>query len=146
MFVSRKNLPFIDLVPAEASPRPHMLQSLHQGVELLGAATSCCKLFQPFAEHGIERLMLRMANRRACSISCSSALRVMFFIRKQCTRYSCRCSPSGPQVNLVLLYIPHSLSPWGKTGIRQLNPVKHTACISLNFGHAVFKTSKRRCQ
>jgi hypothetical protein len=59
MFVSRKNLPFIHLVPAEAPPRLHMLQSLHQSVELLRAATSCCKLFQPFAEHGIERLVLR---------------------------------------------------------------------------------------
>src|ERR1700737_2937784 len=59
MFVSRKNLPFIHLVPAEAPPRLHMLQSLHQGGELLRAATSCCKLFQPFAEHSIERLMLR---------------------------------------------------------------------------------------
>src|SRR5258708_1641475 len=29
------------------------------------------------------------ASRRACSISCSSALRVMFFIREQCTRLSC---------------------------------------------------------
>src|ERR1700719_2620644 len=59
MCVSRKTLPFIHLVPAEAPPRLHMLQSLHQGVELLRAATSCCKLFQPFAEHSIERLMLR---------------------------------------------------------------------------------------
>src|SRR6202040_2114989 len=58
MFVSRKNLPFIHLVPAEAPPRPYMLQSLHQSVELLRAAASCCKLFQPFAEHRIERLML----------------------------------------------------------------------------------------
>ena len=59
MFVSRKSLPFIHLVPTEAPPRLYMLQSLHQSVELLRAATSCCKLFQPFAEHSIERLMLR---------------------------------------------------------------------------------------
>ncbi len=59
MFVSRKNLPFIHLVPTEAPPRLYMLQALHQGVELLRAAVSCCKLFQPFAEHSIERLMLR---------------------------------------------------------------------------------------
>src|ERR1700732_3390196 len=59
MFVSRKYLPFIHLVPAEAPPRLYMLQSLHQSVELLCAAASCCKLFQPFAEHSIERLMLR---------------------------------------------------------------------------------------
>ena|SRR5438445_4784042 len=59
MFVSRKNLPFIHLVPAEAPARLYMLQSLHQSVELLRAAASCCKLFQPFAEHGIERLTLR---------------------------------------------------------------------------------------
>jgi hypothetical protein len=36
-----------------------------------------------------------LANRRACSISCSSALRVMFFIRKQCTRYSCNQQASS---------------------------------------------------
>jgi hypothetical protein len=36
-----------------------MLQSLHQSVELLRAAALCCKLFQPFAEHSIERLVLR---------------------------------------------------------------------------------------
>src|ERR1700693_6161202 len=59
MFVSRKNLPFIHLVPAEAPPRLHMLQSLHQGIKLLRAATSCCTLFQPFAQHSIEGLMLR---------------------------------------------------------------------------------------
>ncbi len=59
MFVSRKNLPFIHLVPTEATPGLYMLQSLHQSVELLRAAASCCKLFQPFAEHSIERLMLR---------------------------------------------------------------------------------------
>src|SRR6267378_2278887 len=59
MFVSRKNLPFIHLVPAEAPPRLYMLQSLHQSIELLRAAASRCKLFQPFAEHSIERLMLR---------------------------------------------------------------------------------------
>src|SRR5271165_3745667 len=58
MFVSRKNLPLIHLVPAEASPRLYMFQALHQSVELLRAAASCCKLFQPFAEHRIERLML----------------------------------------------------------------------------------------
>src|SRR3984957_1660612 len=58
-FVSRKNLPFIHLIPAEALPRPYMLQSLHQSVKLLRAAASCCKLFQPFAEHSVERLMLR---------------------------------------------------------------------------------------
>ena len=59
MFVSRKNLPFIHLIPTEPPARLYMLQSLHQSVELLRAAASCCKLFQPFAEHSIERLMLR---------------------------------------------------------------------------------------
>ncbi len=59
MFVSRKNLPFIHLVPTEAPSRLYMLQSLHQSVELLRATTLCCKLFKPFAEHGIKRLVLR---------------------------------------------------------------------------------------
>src|SRR5208282_4554954 len=59
MFVSRKNLPFIHFIPTEVPPCLYMLQSLHQSVELLRAAVSCGKLFQPFAEHSIERLMLR---------------------------------------------------------------------------------------
>src|ERR1700719_4373019 len=63
MSVSRKNLSFIHLVPTEAPPRLYMLQSLHQSVELLRAAASCCKLFQPFAEHSIERLMLRFGQK-----------------------------------------------------------------------------------
>src|SRR5580692_10332047 len=63
MLVSRKNLPFIHLVPTEAPPRLYMLQSLHQSVELLRAAASRCKLFQPFAEHSIERLMLRFGQK-----------------------------------------------------------------------------------
>src|ERR1700751_2878428 len=63
MFVSRKNLPFIHLVPTEAPARLYMLQSLHQGVELLRAAASCCKLFQPFAEHSVERLVLRFGQK-----------------------------------------------------------------------------------
>src|ERR1700738_484359 len=65
MFVSRKNLPFIHLVPAEAPPCLYMLQSLHQSVELLRAAAPCCKLFQPFAEHSIGRLRLRFGQRAA---------------------------------------------------------------------------------
>src|SRR6202041_1057201 len=63
MFVSRKYLPFIHLAPAEAPPCLYMLQSLHQSVELLRAAASCCKLFQPFAEHSIECLMLRFGQK-----------------------------------------------------------------------------------
>ena len=59
MFVSRKNLPFIHLVPTEATPGLYMFQSLHQSVELLRAAASCCELLQPFAEQSIERLVLR---------------------------------------------------------------------------------------
>jgi hypothetical protein len=34
-----------------------MLEPLHQSVELPRAAALCCKLLQPFAEHGIYRLM-----------------------------------------------------------------------------------------
>ena len=58
MFVSRKNLPFIHLVPTEAPPRLYMLQALHQSVELLRAAALCGELLQSFAEHCVERLML----------------------------------------------------------------------------------------
>src|SRR5260370_41984691 len=63
MFVEKKTLPFIPFVPSEAPPRLYMLQSLHQSVELLRAAASCCELFQPFAEHSIERLMLRFGQK-----------------------------------------------------------------------------------
>jgi hypothetical protein len=59
MFVSRKNLPFIHLVPTKAPSRLYMLQSLHESIELLRAAPLCCKFFQPFAEHGIQSLVLR---------------------------------------------------------------------------------------
>jgi hypothetical protein len=59
MFVSRKNLPFIHLIPTKTLPRLYMLQSLHQSVKLLRTAALCCKLFQPFAKHSIERLVLR---------------------------------------------------------------------------------------
>jgi hypothetical protein len=58
MFVSRKNLPLIHLVPAEAPPCMYMLQAFHQRVELLRAAALCRKLFQPLTEHGVQRLML----------------------------------------------------------------------------------------
>ena len=37
-----------------------------------------------------------LANNRACSISCSSALKVMFFIRRQRTRESCEWQPALP--------------------------------------------------
>src|SRR5215472_10136683 len=57
IFVSRKNLPLIHLVPAEAMPRMHMLQAFHQGVEFLSVAALRGKLFQPLPEHGIQRLM-----------------------------------------------------------------------------------------
>src|SRR5258708_13841647 len=63
MFVWRKTLRLIPLAPTEAPPRLYMLQSLHQSVELLRAAASCCKLFQPFAEHSVERLMLRFGQK-----------------------------------------------------------------------------------
>jgi hypothetical protein len=79
MFVSRKNLPFIHLVPAEASPRLHMLQSLHQGVELLRAATSNSPL-APVASPGfgylsgqeilVQRFAGRAGNRTARGRHC----------------------------------------------------------------------------
>jgi hypothetical protein len=50
MPISRKNLPFIQFVATR--------QSLHQSVELLGAAALRGKLFQPFAEHGVEGFVL----------------------------------------------------------------------------------------
>jgi len=60
MFVSRKNLALIHLVPTKVPPRLYVFQSLHQSVELLYAAAPCGKLFQPFAENRIERLVLRL--------------------------------------------------------------------------------------
>src|SRR5437660_4100505 len=84
MFVSRKNLPFIHLVPAEAPPRLYMLQSFHQSVELLRATASCCKLFQPFAEHSVKRLMLRFGQKARLLNQLLIRTEGMFFIRKQC--------------------------------------------------------------
>jgi hypothetical protein len=57
MFVSRKNLSLIHLVPTESPPRLHMLQAFHQSVELLRAAALRRKLFEPLAEHRVQRLM-----------------------------------------------------------------------------------------
>jgi len=57
MFVSRKNLPLIHLVPTEAAAGLYMLQAFHQRVELLRATALCCKLFQPLTEHGVQRLV-----------------------------------------------------------------------------------------
>jgi hypothetical protein len=57
MLVSRKNLSLIHLFAAEAPPRLHLLQAFHQSVELLRAAALCRELFQPIADHTMERLM-----------------------------------------------------------------------------------------
>src|SRR5262252_1374861 len=59
IFVSRKNLALIHLVPGEAPSRFHMLQTFHQSVELLHPTGLRSELFQPLAEHGIQRLMPR---------------------------------------------------------------------------------------
>ena len=59
MFVSRKNLPFIHLIPAEVTAGPDVTETLHQGVHFLAAPRPCRVLQQPFAERRIESLVLR---------------------------------------------------------------------------------------
>src|ERR1700691_3673615 len=68
MFVSRKNLPLIHLAPAKTPPRLYIIQALHQGMELLRASASRCKLCQPFAAHRIKRLMLGFGQ-QACLLN-----------------------------------------------------------------------------
>src|SRR3984957_15041727 len=124
MFVSRKNLPFIHLVPTEAPPRLYMLQSLHQSVELLRAAASRCKLFQPFAEHSIERLMLRFGQKaRLLNQLLICTERNVFHTKAVYTIFVQRAS-APLRANLVALCVPHSFRPWERFG-KELKNLKH---------------------
>ena len=79
MFVSRKNLPLIHFVPAEVATGANVTEALHQSFVGLSFAVLGGELEKPLAEQGIEGFVLRMATERACSMRCSSALRVIFF-------------------------------------------------------------------
>src|SRR5205807_3517880 len=59
IFVSRKNLPLIHLIPAKAAPCINVPQTLHQRIHFLRATGLTCKLDQPFAKGSIESLTLR---------------------------------------------------------------------------------------
>jgi len=61
--VSRKNLPFIHLVPGEAAAGVHAAQPLHQGVKLLPASRLPGELQQPFPKRGIESPALRAGDK-----------------------------------------------------------------------------------
>src|SRR5258708_29564569 len=124
MFVSRKNLPFIHLVPTEAPPRLYMLQSLHQSVELLRAAASCCELFQPFAEHSIERLMLRFGQKTRLLNQLLICTEGNVFHTKAVYTIFVQRATALLRANLVALYVPHSFSPWERLG-KELKTLRH---------------------
>ena len=55
MFVSRKDLPLIQLVSGVLAVNPHIFSgALHQGVVLLQPALAAGELLQPLAEGGIQ--------------------------------------------------------------------------------------------
>ena len=60
--MSRKNLPFIHLIPAKVTPCIDVSQTLHQGIHFLPATGSTCKLDQPLPKCCIESLALRTGN------------------------------------------------------------------------------------
>ena len=124
MFVSRKNLSFIHLVPTEAPPRLYMPQPFHQSVELLRAAASCCELFQPFPEHGIERLMLRFGQ-QACLLN-QSLIRTEGNVFHTTTVYTSFVYTASLLLwaNLVALCVPHPISPWERLG-KEVKTLKH---------------------
>ena len=114
MFVSRKNLSLIHLFPVEASPRLDVLQSLHQSVELLCAAASCRKLFQPFPEHSIKRLMLRFGQKARLlnqSLICTEG--DVFHTKAVYTIFVQRAS-ALLRGDLVALCFPHFIQSVGK--------------------------------
>ena len=55
----RKNLELIHFMSAETPPGLHVFEATHQKVVPLGAAASNRELFEPFAEHGVERSIAR---------------------------------------------------------------------------------------
>jgi hypothetical protein len=140
MFVSRKNLPFIHLVPTEVPPRLHMLQPLHQSVELLRAAASCCELFQPFAEHSIERLMLRFG--QEARLLNQLLIRTEGNVFHTEAVYTSFVWPPSLllQANLVALCVLHSLSPWERFG-KELQNVEHRLSRTESMGRMFFARS-----
>jgi len=62
MFVSRKNLSLIHLIPAEAPARVDITQALHQGVEDLRVSVARSELRQPFAKSRIQGRVSRTGN------------------------------------------------------------------------------------
>src|SRR5271165_6376309 len=59
IFVSRKNLPLIHLVPRIRPGRTHMLQAPHQSIDRCAPARLRRILLQPLAKGRVERFVLR---------------------------------------------------------------------------------------
>jgi hypothetical protein len=62
MFVSRKNLSLIELVPAEAAARIDMAQLAHQRIESPGVRLALCKLQEPLAKGSVQGAALCAGN------------------------------------------------------------------------------------
>jgi len=133
MFASRKNLPFIHLVPTESPPRLYMLQSLHQSVELPCAAASCRKLFQPFPEHSIKGLMLRFGQKARLPnqlLSCTEGN--ILHTKAVCTIFVQRAS-ALLRGDLVALCFPHFIQSVGKIWERTHNFEHHLSRPRINW-------------
>jgi hypothetical protein len=61
-FVSMKNLPLIHFAPRKTAPGIHMLEALHQIVELLGISDLSSELLKPLAKGRVERFSLRFGD------------------------------------------------------------------------------------
>jgi hypothetical protein len=63
MLVSRKNLPLIHFVPCEAATGANVTEALHQGFVGLRFSVLRGELEKPFAEEGVEGLVLGLSQR-----------------------------------------------------------------------------------
>jgi hypothetical protein len=61
--VSRKNLPLIHFVPAEAATGADVTQALHQGFVGLSLAMLSRQLVKPLAEESVESFVLGLGER-----------------------------------------------------------------------------------
>ena len=75
-FVSRKNLPLVHLLPAEAAAGIHMAQPLHQGRYISGISCPSGQVKKPVAEDRTKGRVPSSGN--------ESCLFDQFFIRSQC--------------------------------------------------------------
>ena len=134
MFVSRKNLPFIHLVPTKAPPGLYMLQSFHQSIELLRAAASGRKLFQPFAEHSIKRLMLRFGQQARLLNQLLIRTEGNILHTKKVYTIVVQLTSALLRRILAALGVRHSFSAWETSG-QELKTRKHRLSRIESTGH-----------